>query len=107
MNWPHFLNWMKNTLLFTISTNILVCLLTVNMKNFFTPKIWKCATPLLNTRAHSSQSNCENASPSSTTSPLASYEEVAPPLPLRLVGSYSQRICNKDKLWKGIFGIQD
>ena len=39
----HFLDWMKNTLLYT--TNILVCLLTVNMKNCLTPKIWRCATP--------------------------------------------------------------
>ena len=36
---------MKNTLLFTYSTNILVRLLTVNMKNFSAPKIRKCATP--------------------------------------------------------------
>ena len=33
---------MKNTLLFTYSTNILVRLLTVNMKNFLNPKIRKC-----------------------------------------------------------------
>ena len=36
---------MKNTLLFTDSTNILVRLLTANMKNCLTPKIKKCATP--------------------------------------------------------------
>ena len=36
---------MKNTLLFTYRTNILVRLLTLNMKNFYTPKIRKCATP--------------------------------------------------------------
>ena len=36
---------MKNTLLFTNSTSILVRLLTVNMNNFLTPKIRKCATP--------------------------------------------------------------
>ena len=41
----HFLDWMKNTLLFICSTNILVRLLTVNMKNCLTPKIRKCATP--------------------------------------------------------------
>ena len=34
----HFLDWMKNTLLFLCSTNILVRLLTVNMKNCLTPK---------------------------------------------------------------------
>ena len=39
------LYWMKNTLLFTYSTNILVRLLTVNMKNCLAPKITKCATP--------------------------------------------------------------
>ena len=36
---------MKNTLLFTYRTNTLVRLLTLNMKNFYTPKIRKCATP--------------------------------------------------------------
>ena len=47
---------MKNTLLLTYSANILVRLLTVNMKNCLTPKITKCATPFLT-------SNCiENAS---------------------------------------------
>ena len=30
---------MKNTLLFIYSTNILVCLLNVNMKNTLTPKM--------------------------------------------------------------------
>ena len=40
-----FLKWMNNTLLFTYSTNILISLLTVNMKNFLTPKIRKRATP--------------------------------------------------------------
>ena len=39
------LYWMKNTLLFTYSTNILARLLTVNMKNCLAPKIRKCATP--------------------------------------------------------------
>ena len=37
--------WMKNTLLFTYCTNILVRLLTVNMNNSLNPKIRKCATP--------------------------------------------------------------
>ena len=41
----HFLNGMKNTLSFTAGTNILVRLLTENMKNCFTQKIRKCATP--------------------------------------------------------------
>ena len=43
----HFLNWMKNTLLFTCSTNVLVRLLTVNMKNFPTPKNPKICDPIL------------------------------------------------------------
>ena len=62
---------MRNTLLFIRSTNILVCLLTVNMKNCLTPKI-------KNVRSHSSIS-IEIATPSSSTSPLASYKEVPPP----------------------------
>ena len=52
LNWSsknelaHFvINWMKNTLLFTYSTNILIRLLTVNMNSSLTPKIRKCATP--------------------------------------------------------------
>ena len=48
---------MKNTSLFTYSTNILVRLLAVNVKNFFTPKI-----PKINVRPHSSNS-VENATP--------------------------------------------
>ena len=36
---------MKNTLRLTYGANILVRLLTVNMKNCLTPKIRKCATP--------------------------------------------------------------
>ena len=75
---------MKNTLLFIYSTNILVRLLTVNMKNCLSPKNPKICDPILVTllkiRPHFSQSGRENAAPSSGTSPLASYEEV-PPLP--------------------------
>ena len=48
----HFLDWVKNTLLFIYSTNILVRLLTINMKN--------CLTP--NVRPHSSNF-IENATP--------------------------------------------
>ena len=68
---------MKNTLLFTYSTNILVRLLTVNMKNCLTPKIRKCAlvTPL-KMRPHYSQTSCENATSSGGTFQLASYKEV-------------------------------
>ena len=43
----HFLDWMKNTLLFICSTNILVRLLFVNMENFLTPKNPKMCYPIL------------------------------------------------------------
>ena len=70
---------MKNTLLFTYSTNILVRILTVKMKNFLTPKM---CDPILETllkmRPNYSRSSSENATPSSGTSPLASYKEVPP-----------------------------
>ena len=79
----HFLNWVKNTLLSTYSTNILVRLLIVNMKNCLTPKNLKMCDPILVTllkmRLHYSQSSRENATPSGGTSPLASYKEVFPP----------------------------
>ena len=52
----HFFNWMRKTLLFTYSTNILVRLLTVNMKNCLNPKNSE------NVRPHSSNS-IENATP--------------------------------------------
>ena len=49
---------------------------------FLTPKIRKCAIPirvtLLKMQPHSSQSSRENATPSSGTSPLASYKGVPP-----------------------------
>ena len=81
----HSLNWMNNTLLFICSTNILVRLLTVNMKNCLTPKNPKMCDPILVTlskmRPHYSQSSRENATPSSGTSPLASYKEVPHPPP--------------------------
>ena len=47
MNWPIFLHRMKNTLLFISGTNILVRLLTVNMKNCLTPKNPKMCDPIL------------------------------------------------------------
>ena len=59
---------MKNTLLFTYSANILVRLLTVNMGNCLPPKPE-------NVRPHCTNS-IDNATPSSGTSPLASYKEV-------------------------------
>ena len=74
---------MKNNLLLIYSTNILVRLLTVNIKNFLTPKNPKMCDPILVTvlkrRPHYSQSSRENATPSSGTFPLASYKEVPPP----------------------------
>ena len=76
---------MKNNLLFIYSTNILVRLLTVNMKNFLTPKNPKMCNPTLVTvwkmQRHYSQSSRENATPSSGTSLFASYKEVLPPPP--------------------------
>ena len=62
---------MKNTLLFNYSTNILVRLLTVNMKNCLTPKNPKMCDP-------TSSNSIENTTPSSGTSPLASIKEVLP-----------------------------
>ena len=73
---------MKNTLLFTYSTNILVRLLTVNMNNFLTQKSENVRTHSSNSiemRPHYSRSSRENATASSGTSPLASYKEVPPP----------------------------
>ena len=56
---------MKNTLLFICSTNVLVCLLTVNMKNCLTPQNPKTCDPILVTplkmRPHYSHSSRENA----------------------------------------------
>ena len=70
---------MKNTLLFICSTNILVRLLTVNMKHCLIPNNPKMCDPivvtLLKMRPHNSQSGRENATPSSDTSPLASYKK--------------------------------
>ena len=79
----HFLHGMKNTLFLTYSTNILVCLLTVNMKNCLTPKNPKMCdltlVMLLKMQPHYSQSSHQNATPSSGTFPLASYKEVPSP----------------------------
>ena len=75
---------MKNTLLFTYNTNILVRLLTVNnYEELSYPQSQKMCDPILVTllkmQPHYSQSSRENATPSSGTSPLASYKEVPPP----------------------------
>ena len=76
---------MKGTLLSTYSRNILVRLLTVNMKNCLTPRNPKMCHPilvsLLKFRPLYSQSSCENATPSSGTFLLASYNEVTLPPP--------------------------
>ena len=69
----HFLNWMKNTLLYTYRTNILVHLLTANEE-------LSCPQNSENVLPHSissienaaSQSSRENVTPSSDTSPFAS-----------------------------------
>ena len=63
--------------------NILVCLLTVMNEQLSYPKNPKMCDPtlvtLLKMQPNYSQSSCENATPSSGTSPLASYKEVSPP----------------------------
>ena len=77
----HFLSWMKNTLLFIYSTNILVILFTVIMKNCLTPQNPEMCDPILVTllkmRPHYNQSSRENATPSSGTSLIRKY----PPSP--------------------------
>ena len=68
---------MKTALLFTYSKNILVCLLTVNMKNCLTQEsknVRPLQVTLLKMRPHYSQS--------SGTSPLASYKKVPPHHPV-------------------------
>ena len=78
---------MKNTRLFIYSTNILVRLLTVIMKNCLTPNNPKMCDPilvnLLKMRPHYSHSSRENETPSSGTPPLAPCKGVPPPLPGR------------------------
>ena len=81
----HFLDWMKNTLLFICSTNILVHLLTVKYEGMSYPKKSKNVRPhssnSIENAPHSSHTSRENATPSSNTSPLASYKEVLPSPP--------------------------
>ena len=80
----HFLNWMKNTLLFTYSTNILV-----RARN---PKMYHpILVTLMKMRPYYSQSSRENATPSRGTSPLASYKEVAPGT-IHLPASFARRV---------------
>ena len=92
------LYWMKNTLLFTYSTNILVRLLTVNLKNCLTPKNQEMCDHILGNSIrkmlpHHSHSSCEYATPSSGTFPLASYKEVPP------------RIGYRQEIWRFAFFI--
>ena len=77
---------MKNTLLFTYNTNILVRLLGINIHKYEElsyPQNPKMCDPiqvtLLKIQPRYSQTSCENATPSSDTSPLASNKEVHPP----------------------------
>ena len=112
----HFLSWMKNTLLFIYSTNILVILFTVIMKNCLTPQNPEMCDPILVTllkmRPHYSQSSRENVTPSSGSSPLVSYKEV-PPIPRKGKflhksdkGSFSSRLWVKIAVF-GRFFSQD
>ena len=77
---------MKNTLLFTYSTNILVRLLSINIHKYEElsyPQNPKMCDPirvtLLKTQPRYGQTSCEDATPSGDTSPLASNKEVPPP----------------------------
>ena len=93
----HFLNWIKNNLLFTYSTNILVRLLTVKNKHCITPKKSE------NVRPHHSHSSRDNATPSSDTSPLASCKEELPPPPgnvrLCFVITINEMLGKHSKQW--------
>ena len=88
------------TLIFTYSTNILVRLLTVNMKNCL-DMCDPILVTLLKMRPHFRQSSRENATPSSGTSPLASYKHVPPPPhPLGKKGSKNEtrpKYCKADQ----------
>ena len=109
---------MKNTLLFICSTNILVRLLTVNMKNCLTPKNPKMCDPILVTllkmRPHDSQSSRENVTPSCGTSTLASRSEVPPPPPGNthlVIHNSSANMMRKmlviQHQWKMVIGTDD
>ena len=93
---------MKNSLLFIYSTNILVRLLTINMKNGLTPKNSILCDPiivtLLKMRPHYSHSSHQNATPPSGTSPLATYKEVTPPPP-RIISNPWQNYILDSMLW--------
>ena len=91
---------MNNSLLFIYSTNILVRLLTTNMKNGLTPKNSILCDPipvtLLKIRPHYSHSSHQNATPPSGTSPLATYKEVTPP---RIISNPWQNYILDSMLW--------
>ena len=74
---------MKNTLLFTYSTNSPGTFANRKYEDFSYSKNPKMCNLILETllkmRPHYSQSSRENATPSSGTSPLASFKEVPPP----------------------------
>ena len=91
---------MKNTLLFTYSTNILVRLQPDKYEELSYTKNQKMCDPILVTllkmRPHYSHSSHENATPSIGTSLSASYEKVLPP-PAR-VGCSMLCILHKTRL---------
>ena len=68
------------------------------MKNCLTPKNAKMSDPiqvtLLKMQPRYSQSSCENATPSSGTSPLASYNYSPPPLPGKIFPIFSLSSVN-------------
>ena len=76
---------MKNTLLFTYSTNSPGTFANRKYEDFSYPKNPKMCNLILETllkmRPHYSQSSRENPTPSSGTSPLASIKEAPPPPP--------------------------
>ena len=63
-----------------------------SFQNFLIPQIPKMCDPILVTvlkmQPHYSQSSRENATPSSGTSPVASYKEVPPPPPGFMLGNW-------------------
>ena len=100
---------MKNTLLFTYSTNTLVSWLTVKVKNFLTLKM---CDPILVTsckmQPYYGQSSLENVTPSNGISPLASYKEV-PPSPTNKICKLFLSLCKviqeSHGLWFCPFGF--
>ena len=81
--WPIFLNWMRNTFIFTWRTVQLIFWYVCQPKCEELSKNPNMCNPItvvtIENAAHYSQSSHENAIPSSSTSPLFSYKEVPPP----------------------------